>query len=361
MKALALTGTESVEFVSDAADPFIELETDVIVAVRRAGICGSDLHQYHGREPVAPGTIPGHELAGEVVAVGRSVQQFRAGDSVLSPFTTSCGRCFFCSDGLSSRCDHWQVYGYAPPPGVDDSGHGLPGAQAEFVRVPLADSTLQKIPAGISLEEAVLLGDNFMTGFYCADMGTVRADGITVVIGCGAVGLSAIAAAAFLGAETIIAVDPVDTRRDRASSLGAISVTPDDAEETVGEAAARLGGRGGADSVLEAVGLPAAQELAFKLVRPGGVISAVGMHTSEQFSFSPADAYNRNVTYRAGRCPVRSYLNRLLGEVETGRLVVPVDQIVTHSNVPLSAGPEAYHQFSNRIDDCVKVMLSPGR
>lgn len=356
MKALALMGTESVEYITDAPDPVIEHDSDVIVAVHRAGICGSDLHQYHGREPMASGTIPGHELAGEIVAVGRDVRQFHVSDIVFSPFTTSCGECFFCQDGLSGRCDQWQVYGYQPPPGEDDGGRGLPGAQAEFVRVPLADSTLLKKPEAVSLEEAVLLGDNFMTGFFCADMGSIRPDGITVVIGCGAVGLSAITAARFLGAETVVAVDPVESRRKRAESLGAGSVHPSEAEPVVMKLADR---RGGADSILEAVGNPEAQKLAFALVRPGGVISAVGMHTSDRFSFSPADAYNRNVTYRAGRCPVRSYLDRLLGDIESGRLVIPVEQIVTHAAVPLSDGPEAYRQFSQRTDDCVKVILTP--
>ena len=359
MKALTFTGTESVSYVTDAPDPVIEAESDAIVAVRRAGICGSDLHQYHGREPVADGTIPGHELAGEIVSIGSAVRRFDVGDMVLSTFTIYCGDCFFCRDGLSGRCDHWQVYGYQPPPGEDDGGRGLPGAQAEFVRVPRADTTLQKIPAGVSLEAAILLGDNFMTGFFCADMGNVRRDGITVVIGCGAVGLSAIAAARYLGAETVFAIDPVESRRQRAQSLGAVAVAPEEARPILQQSALRHGGRGGADSVLEAVGLPAAQSMAFDLVRSGGVISAVGMHTSDRFSFSPADAYNRNVTYRAGRCPVRSYLDRLLGEVEAGRLVVPVEYIVTHNNVPLSDGSAAYRRFSERTDDCVKILLSP--
>ncbi len=120
-----------------------------------------------------------------------------------------------------------------------------------------------------------------------------------------------------------------------------------------------LSGRGGADSVLEAVGSPAAQQLSFQLVRPGGVISAVGMHTSAQFAFSPEDAYNHNLTYRAGRCSVRSYLERLVPEVAAGNIVIPVEQIVTDSSVPLSDGPRAYDQFSQRLDDCVKILLDP--
>jgi len=357
MRALTFQGTEIVEARSDVADPQLQSESDVIVAVHRAGICGSDLHQYHGREPVRPETVPGHEFVGEVVAVGSQVRGFRIGESVFAPFTTSCGECFFCRDGLSGRCEHWQVFGYLPPETEVDTGRGIQGAQAEFVRVPLADSTL--LPSrGLSAEEALLLGDNFTTGFFCADQASIRPDGITVVIGCGSVGLSAIVAARYLGAEAVIAVDPVESRRQRAEQLGATAVSPEGSLALVADLAAKSG-QIGADSMLEAVGQPAAQQLAFDLVRPGGVISAVGMHTSDQFSFSPADAYNRNVTYHAGRCPVRSYLDRLVKQVEAGDLVIPVEQIVTEARLPLSQGEEAYRRFASRSEDCVKILLDP--
>ena len=358
MRGLVLEGIERVVFRKNLPEPEVEHCGDVIVSVLRAGICGSDLHQFHGRELVGAETIPGHEFVGDVVAVGSEVARFQVGDRVFSPFTTSCGDCFFCSHGLSARCDSWQVFGYQPPDGVDDSGRGLQGAQAELVRVPLADTTLVKLPSTISVEEAMLLGDNFSTGFFCADQGQIHPDGVTVVLGCGSVGLSTIVAARYLGAETIIAVDGVDSRRQRAATLGATVVSPDESLEIV-QQSARPSGRGGADSILEAVGLPAAQRLAFQLARPGGVISAVGMHTSDQFAFSPEDAYNQNLTYRAGRCPVRSYLDRLVDAVESGDLTIPVEQIVTHNRVPLEEGPAAYQKFSQREEDCVKVLLDP--
>lgn len=357
MRALTFQGVEVVE-ARNVADPEIESESDVIVAVHRAGLCGSDLHQYHGREPVRPGTVPGHEFFGEVVAVGGSVKRFRAGEYVFAPFTTSCGTCFFCKDGLSSRCEHWQLFGYLPPEDEVDTGRGIQGAQAEFVRVPLAESTLLHSPDGLSAEEALLLGDNFTTGFFCADQAEIRSDGITLVIGCGSVGLCAIVSARFLGAETILAIDPVESRRNRASRLGAIAVSPEGSPTIVAELAAQTG-RIGADSVLEAVGNPAAQKLAFDLVRPGGTISAIGVHTAEHFAFSPTAAYDRNVTYKAGRCPVRSYLDRLLELVQDDGLQIPVEQIITESRLPLSQGEEAYRQFASRSGDCVKILLDP--
>lgn len=358
MRGLTFEGIETVVYHEDLPEPQIEDQRDVIVQVERAGICGSDLHQYHGRERVGDGTIPGHEFVGKVVAVGSQVSAFQIGERVFSPFTTCCGHCFFCQQGLSARCEVWQFFGYQPPPGTDDGGRGLQGAQAELIRVPLADTTLVKLPATVSVEEAMLLGDNFSTGFFCADQGDVTPGGVTVVLGCGAVGLSAVAAARYLGAETVIAVDGVASRRERAGQLGALTATPEEAFDVVQELAAE-NGQGGAGSVLEAVGMPAAQQLAFELVRPGGVISAVGMHTSAQFTFSPEDAYNRNLTYRAGRCPVRSYLDRLVPPVESGALQLPVAQIVTDARVPIADGAAAYRRFSHREADCVKILLDP--
>ena len=360
MRGLVFEGVERIVFARDLPEPEIEQPTDVLVEVDRAGICGSDLHQFHGRESVAGGTIPGHEFAGEVVAVGASVRRFHLGDSVFSPFTTSCGDCFFCRDGLSARCCDWQIFGYQSPKPEPGRARGLQGAQAELVRVPLADSTLLARPDFLTLDDAILLGDNFTTGYYCASLARIRRDGLTVVIGCGSVGLSAIVAARSMRAENLLAVDPVPERRSRAASLGADTVHPDQAQDAVSDWSGNTG-REGADSILEAVGNPSAQELAFQLVRPGGVIAAIGVHTSDRFAFSPAAAHDKNVTYTAGRCPVRSLLNQLLPLVESDQLVVPSSQIVTQSNLPLEQGVEAYHRFSRREGDCVKVILDPKR
>ncbi len=358
MKGLVLAGVERIEYDTDLPEPRLEQPTDVIVAVRRAGICGSDLHPYFGRESIAWGTIPGHEFAGEVVAAGAEVSRFRVGDLVFSPFTTSCGKCFHCQDGLSARCEHSELFGYRPVETTAASAEGLQGAQAELVRVPLADSTLLELPDYLSLDDAVLLGDNFTTGYYCASLGEIRSDGLTVVIGCGSVGLSAVVAARSMGAAQIVAVDPVADRRHRAAELGADACAPEEAVDFVLDSSSGRT-RAGADSVLEAVGSPAAQQLAFALVRPGGVISAIGVHTAEQFAFSPTAAYDKNLTYRAGRCPVRSVLAELMPQIESGRLAIPTKQVITHRSVPLQEGQRAYEQFSTRAENCVKILLDP--
>lgn len=358
MRGLILEGVEQIVFHNDLPEPRIEHPTDAIVAVHRAGLCGSDLHPYFGREPIAWGTIPGHEFAGEVVEAGSDVRRFRVGDRVFSPFTTSCGECFYCRDGLSARCRRGELFGHRPPGTQGGSEGGLQGAQAEFVRVPLADGTLHKIPEWLSLEEAILLGDNFTTGYYCASLGQIRDEALVAVIGCGSVGLSAIVAARWLGAATVVAVDPVAARRKRAAELGAESVTPDEAIDRVMESAEPTG-KTGADSVLEAVGSPAAQALAFQLVRPGGTIATIGVHTAEHFAFSPIAAYDKNLSYRAGRCPVRSLLPHILSALEAGKLVLPTSYIISDAHVPLRQGAEAYRRFGERAGDCVKLLLDP--
>ena len=254
----------------EVTDPTIEEPTDAVVEVDLAGLCGSDLHPFFGREQgLDPGTVMGHEFVGRVLDVGPHVRSVRPGDRVYAPFSTSCGQCMPCRSGLTSRCERGQLFGWR------SDGVGLHGGQAERVRVPLADGTLKPVPAGLSSEAALLLGDNFSTACYCADMAGIRADGVTVVIGCGSVGMLGIIAATLAGARTIVAVDPVPERRARAAALGAVAVAPGpDVARTV----ASLGHGRGADSVMEFVGLPAAQRLAWEILRPGGVMAVIGCH-----------------------------------------------------------------------------------
>jgi 2-desacetyl-2-hydroxyethyl bacteriochlorophyllide A dehydrogenase len=348
MKALIFAGIENVRYET-VPDPVPQARTDVVVRVLCAGICGSDLHIYHGRETgLDTGTVMGHEFAGEVVAAGKDVHRFRTGDLVCSPFSVSCGDCFFCEKGLTARCARsGQFFGW-----VQD-GQGLHGAQAEFVRVPFADSTLVTIKDGLSLEEALLLGDNFSTGFFCADMAGVEPTGTYAVVGCSTVGLMCVIAARERGAVNLIAVDALPHRRDLAIEMGATrSVGPDEALVIIRDA---TDGRG-ADAVLEAVGSPSAQRLAFSLLRSGGTLAVVGLHTAPHFAFSPLDAYNRNLTYRTGRCPARHYMEQLVSVVARHR--DKLQRLISH-RLPLSAGVEGYRLFASRGGHCTKVILDP--
>jgi threonine dehydrogenase-like Zn-dependent dehydrogenase len=348
VRALTFQGVRAVA-LARVDDPRIERQTDVLVRVRLTAICGSDLHVYHGRERgLDPGTVLGHEFVGEVLDCGREVEGLLPGDRVLSPFTTSCGACFFCREGLTARCERGELFGW-----VQD-GKGLHGSQAECVRVPLASGTLVPIPAGVTDEEGLLLGDVASTGYYCARQAGIRPEGVYVVLGCGPVGLMAVVGARHLGAETVLALDRVPERLALAARFGAhpVDLSREDPAERV---RAATSGRG-ADAVLEAVGSPEATRLAFELARAGGTVSAVGVHTERQFPFSPVEAYDKNLTYRIGRCPARAVLEELVPLVRSG--VHDLTSIISH-RLPLERGVEAYEMFDAKRDGCTKVVLAP--
>ena len=344
MKGVCFKSVGEVETL-EMVDPEIQQPTDAILKVTMAGLCGSDLHLFHGREVgVDQGTVMGHEVVGEVVAVGGDVNKLKVGDVAFAPFTTSCGNCFYCQSGLTARCIHGQLFGWR------EQDQGLHGCQSEFVRVPLADGTLKKKPHGLSDVSALLLADNFSTGFFCAEMADISPEKTCVVIGCGTVGLLSIIAAKHLGAEKLYAIDPVPNRRKEAEALGAIALTPEQAVAAIADATDQRG----ADSVMELVGNPAAQQLAYQVMRPGGTMSVVGCHCTPNFAFSPIDAFDKNLTYRTGRCPARHYMDKLTDRVADGEF--EIDSFVTH-HFSVDQSVQAYDVFSNRKDGCVKAVF----
>lgn len=348
MQGITFEGLQTVRF-TQLPDPEILQPGDAVVRVSLAGVCGSDLHVFHGRETGCDcGTVMGHEFVGEIVETGREVRRFRSGDRVFSPFTTSCGTCYYCKIGLTARCELGKLYGWR------EKGDGLHGGQAEYVRVPMADTTLIHLTSDLSPEQGLLLGDIFSTGYFCADMaGISRAIPMTcAVVGCGPVGLMAVLSAIDLGAIRVFALDTVPERLAKAKAFGAIPVnaTEPDFREAFREATA---GRG-VDAALEAVGSPAALRLAVDLVRPGGTVTSVGVHTSEHFPFSPVEAYNKNLTYRIGRCPARFYAEKLIREGVAQRL--DITSVITH-RYALANGAEAYRVFDQKADNCLKAVL----
>ncbi len=346
MRALTFHGIETIHYES-VPDAKIESPGDVIVNVRLAGICGSDLHPYHGREKgLDAGTVMGHEFAGEIVELGKDVRKFNKGDFVLSPFTTNCGDCFYCRKNLPCRCTAGQLFGWV------QNGAGLHGGQAEFVRVPLADSTLLRAPENVLPEEALLLGDVFSTGCFCAEMAEIKAGGVYAVIGCGPVGLMAIIGARELGAEKIYAIDTIPERLALAAKFGATLI---DYQKENPPAVIRDVTEGrGADAVLEAVGSPAAARLALDLVRPAGIIAVAGVHTEEHFAFSPTEAYDKNLTYKVGRCPARYYAERLIPIAQKKKY--DLTAIISH-RLPLAEGVRGYKIFAEKLEGCTKVVL----
>ena len=347
MRAVLFEGVRRLSF-AEVPDPRILAPGDALVAVRAAGVCGSDLHVYRGAEQgLDLGTPMGHELAGEVVAVGADVRRFVPGARVASPFSTSCGECPACRRGLTARCARGQLFGWV------HEGVGLSGGQAELVRVPLADSTLVPIPDELPFEIAVLAGDVLATGAFGAEQAGARPGATLAVVGCGPVGLMAILGAKELGTERVFALDTVEERLALAADFGAepvpLSAHP---VEWILEA---TGGQG-ADGATEAVGSPAALQLAYDLVRAGGAISALGVHNEPTFALAPSQLYDKNLTYRTGRCPARAYMDRLLPLAV--RRADDLARMISH-RLPLSQGPHGYDLFDRRAEGCTKVMLLP--
>ncbi len=346
MRALTFHGIDDVR-LTETCDPVLEDPRDALVRPLCAAICGSDLHAVQGREQgLDVGTVLGHEIYGEVLEVGADVQHIRPGDRVVAPFTTSCGVCAPCMAGLTARCEQGQLFGWR------SDGQGLHGTQAELLRVPLAQSTLVGIPKDVPGARALLSGDVLSTGMFCALQADAAACKTLAVLGAGPVGLMAALCALHLGAEQVWVLDSVPERLALAARFGAtpLSVIDGGAARTIQEQTA---GRG-VDAVCECVGSPAASRASLDLLRPGGTLAAVGVHTEASFAFSPGEAYDKNLTYRAGRCPARALMDTTLPLATDGDW--PLEELFTH-RVPLEAGPEGYRVFGARQDGCIKVLL----
>lgn len=348
MKAVVFQAPYDVR-VEEVPAPVLCEGTDAIVRVELSAICGSDLHPYRGREiGIEPGTVMGHEFLGEVVECGREVGELQPGALVVAPFTTSCGACSSCASGLTARCERGELFGWI------ENGRGLHGGQADYVRVPLADTTLAVVPDQTSREAALFAGDILSTGLFTADLAGVSGGSIAAVLGCGPVGLMAVVACRSRGARKVLAIEPVPERRRLAESLGAVGFDLD--ETLVSRVLEETGGRG-VDCVLEMVGSPEATRLGVDILRPGGTLAAAGVHTESEFAFSPGEAYDKNLTYRAGRCSVHSYLDEAL-QLAAGS-DFDIASIVT-DRVRLEDAVDAYRRFDRREDGCVKVLLLPG-
>src|SRR2546429_855981 len=344
MRATVLYGAGDVR-VENVPDAGLIEPTDALVAVSRACICGSDLWPYKLMRPGDPPRRMGHEAIGVVEAVGADVDTLKVGDVVVMPFAYSDGTCVFCHEGLHTSCVHGGFFGTVE----------LPGAQAEALRVPLAEGTLFALPVGAddALTASLLtLSDVMGTGHHAARAAKVDRGKTAAVIGDGAVGLCAVIAARRLGAEQIILMGRHPDRIALAKQFGATDVVSERGDEAVARVRELTGGLG-VHSVLECVGTDQAMRSAVGIARPGGAVGRVGVPHYEAIPGSDPAFYN-NLTISGGPAPVRAYIEELLpdvveGRIEPGRVF---DRVITLDQVP-----DGYRAMNER--EAIKVMVKP--
>lgn len=344
MRALTFQAPGEVR-VEEVAEPRLGGPQDAIVRVESSGVCGSDLHIYHGRVFIEPGFVLGHELVGTVTDVGETVKRVSVGDRVLSCFHSACGTCFWCMRGEYQHCAHRRTFGHGSALG------NLPGAQAEQVLVPNADMTLRVVPEGVADELALFAGDVMGTGYHAVESGGVRPGDSVTVLGLGPVGLCAVQAARAAGAAAVFAVDSVPERLEVARSFGATPLHLEDTDVRK-EVISATEGRG-ADVVVEAVGDARALELALFLARAGGTISVVGVY-AERVDVHLGLAWIKGVSVRTGLANVIGHVDRVLAMITAG--VLDPAPLVTH-HMALEQAPEAYGVFDRR--EALKIILKP--
>jgi alcohol dehydrogenase len=326
--------------------PTVQADTDAIVRVDAVTICGTDLHILKGDVPaVTEGRILGHEAVGTVESVGSGVKNVKAGDRVLVSCITACGACRYCREGSYGQCiggGGWIL------------GHRIDGTQAEYVRVPFADTSTFPVPEGVSDEEVLMLADIGPTGYEVGVLnGKVSPGDVVAVVGAGPIGLSAITGARLFSPAHVIAIDLADARLDAAKQFGA-DVTVNSTREDPAAVVRELTGGLGADVTIEAVGVPESFELCTELVRPGGTVANIGVH-GKPATLHLEDLWIRNVTITTGL--VDTYSTPTLLRLVSSRQI-DVERFVTH-RFAMADFMEAYDVFANAAEtQALKVVVT---
>jgi threonine dehydrogenase-like Zn-dependent dehydrogenase len=389
MKALVWHGKEDIR-CDTVPDPEIEDPLDAIVKVTSCAICGSDLHLFHHFMPgMKKGDIVGHEFMGEVVEVGPAVSKLQVGERVVVPFTIFCGDCEQCRRGFYSTCERTNrnkklgdlAFGHSTA-GLFGYTHltgGYAGGQAEYVRVPFADTTHIKVPSSLTDDQVLFLGDIFPTGWQAAVQCDIKPTDIVAVWGAGPVAQFAIRSAVLLGAKQVIAIDHLEDRLSMARAGGAVTINFD--KESVLEMLSELTEGKGPDKCIDAVGMEAhgarsidsmvdrakqavmlgtdrphvLREMMY-VCRPGGTLSVPGVYGGVLDKIPFGAAMNKGLTIRMGQTHVNRWTDDLLRRIEDGQ--IDPSFVVTHK-ASLADGPSMYTTFRNKEDGCIKVVLKP--
>lgn len=325
-----------------------------VIKVSLTTICGTDVHILKGEYPVKPGLIIGHEPVGRVESVGIGVAGFAAGDRVIVGAITPCGQCRACLDGDGAQCSHGGD-GFAALGGWR-FGNTINGCQAEYVLVPNAQANLARVPASLADEEVILCPDIMSTGFSAIERGKVRIGDAVAVFAQGPIGLCATAGARLAGAALVIGVDSVPERLEQAKRMGADVVLNYKEQDVVAEIRRLTGG--GVDVAVEALGQQGTFENCLRSIRPGGVLSSLGVYSGHLRV--PLDAYAAGLgdhTIVSTLCPGgKERMRRLMSVVAAKR--APFRELVTHS-FHLSQIDEAYELFAQQRDGVLKVAIRP--
>jgi threonine dehydrogenase-like Zn-dependent dehydrogenase len=390
MKALMWQGINKLT-VEHVPDPQILNTGDVIVKVNRTVTCGSDLHLLGGYIPfMRAGDILGHEFVGEVVEKGTNVRKHELGDRVVVCSFVSCGRCWYCQQGLFSCCDNGNtnpaitesLWGSAPAGcyGYSHAMGGFAGSHAEYIRVPYADYGAFRIPDAVTYERALFASDSAATGWMGADLGGVRPGDVVAVWGAGAVGQMAARAAMLLGAEKVIVIDRYDYRLELARRHIGCETMNYERTHVSQELLERTGGRG-PDVCIEAVGMeatgkgpgymydkvkqqarletdrPTAVREAIYNCRKAGSVFILGVFAGFVDKFPLGAVMNKGLTIRSAQQHGQRYIPMLLERMERGELVT--EHLATHT-MPLDDGPMGYKIFKDKQDDCLRSVFLPG-
>jgi alcohol dehydrogenase len=331
--------------VEEKPDPVVQAPDEALIRVEASGICGSDLHIYHGRVPVERGFTIGHEYVGTVLDIGSGVERVAVGDRVLGCFHTACGTCAACLRGDYHRCERQRTFGHGSHLG------NLEGSQAELLLVPSANLTLRRVPAGMSDEAAIFAGDVMGTGYHSIVHAGMTAGDTVAVLGLGPVGLCAVQSALAAGAVRVFAIDSVADRLATAESFGALPIHLTD-EDPKREVRAATEGRG-VDVVVDAVGDPGPLAMAISLCRDAGTVSGIGAYAGKG-EVPLGLAWLKGLQLRLGLANVIAHVDRVMAMIDAGKLD-PTPLVSRHMSLEDAA--EAYEAYDNR--EALKIVLTP--
>ncbi len=389
MRALTYHGSKDVR-IETVPDPILQEDDDVLLRVTATAICGSDLHLYRGKIPeVKDGDILGHEFMGIVEDAGPAVTNVKKGDRVIIPFVIACGHCFFCDKSVFGACENTNPgrgailnkKGATPPAALFGYSHlygGVPGGQAELVRVPKGNVGPFKVGGSLADEQVLFLTDILPTGYQAVLNAEVKPGSSVAIFGAGPVGLMAAACARFRGAETIFMIDHHQYRLDFAKQeYGTISINFDEQDDPAQVILDATHHRG-VDASIDAVGFEAKGSAiettlatlkleassghvlrqAIAATRRGGIVSIPGVYAGFIHGFLIGDAFDKGLSFKMGQTHVHRYLPELLEHIENGDLH-PAD-IITH-RMSLEDAPKGYDIFNKKEEYCRKVVLTPGK